>query len=71
METPKNKAGELTEKIMRAVRTRLPRGMETHTYNAVYESVYSVLNAETPQVPLVPDTMIERLQRRYHGDKSR
>lgn len=47
-ETPNNRAGEMTERIMAQIREHLKGGTEpererTHHYNRAYEAVYDVL----------------------------
>lgn len=49
METPKNEAGRLTERIMSEIREHLkeePPPQENHHYNRVYERIYWVLKNE-------------------------
>jgi len=49
METPKNRAGKMTERIMWAIREHLktePAPQENHHYNRVYEHVYRILREE-------------------------
>ena len=42
MRTPNNKAGDLTERIMARVSSKLPN-IPTHEYNRTYEAVLDVL----------------------------
>ncbi len=49
MQTPNNRAGRLTERVMAKVREALPE-LPTHEYNRTYEAVLEVLTAEL--VPL-------------------
>lgn len=45
MQTPNDEAGAKTERIMFAVKRRLPE-IDVNTYNRVYEAVYEVLSSE-------------------------
>jgi hypothetical protein len=49
METPRNEAGRLTERIMAAMCEHLkvePPPQENHHYNRLYEAVYRILSDE-------------------------
>ena len=47
MQTPNTKAGRVTEKVMAAVKKRLP-DMSTYQYNRTYEGVLEALSLEFP-----------------------
>lgn len=49
MQTPDNRAGQVTEFIMADVRAKFPEGLETWQYNRIYEAVYHRLESELPQ----------------------
>jgi hypothetical protein len=49
METPKNDAGRITERIMTAIYDHIKRAeppQENHHYNRTYEKIYRILSEE-------------------------